>query len=58
MTVKQVVDELNAYFKKDDWNVQKVRRYIRENKLEAMNKKTVEEEKKLSNWLSYRSRSV
>ncbi|GAB6707319.1 hypothetical protein [Bacillus cereus] len=45
MTVKQVVDELNAYFKKDDWNVQKVRRYIRENKLEAMNKKTVEEEK-------------
>jgi cell division protein FtsB len=31
--------------KKDDWNVQKVRRYIRENKLEAMNKKTVEEEK-------------
>ncbi|HGP3677500.1 TPA: hypothetical protein ACLIVI_005428 [Bacillus pacificus] len=45
MTVKQVVDELNAYFKKDDWNVQKVRRYIRENKLETMNKEIVEKEK-------------
>lgn len=45
MTVKQVVDELNSYFKKDDWNVQKVRRYIRENKLEAMNKEIVEKEK-------------
>lgn len=42
MTVKQVVDELNAYFKKDDWNVQKVRRYIRENKLKTLNKEIVE----------------
>lgn len=45
MTVKQVADELNEFFKKDDWNVQKVRRYIRENKLETMNKEIVEKEK-------------
>ncbi|MDX5880826.1 MULTISPECIES: hypothetical protein [unclassified Bacillus cereus group] len=45
MTVKQVADEMNEYFKKGNWNIQKVRRYIRENKLKTMNKEVVEKEK-------------
>lgn len=45
MTVKQVSEELQKHFKDGKWNLQKVRRYIRDNKIEAMNKEIVEKEK-------------
>ncbi|GAB6590123.1 hypothetical protein bcgnr5378_64220 [Bacillus cereus] len=44
MTVKQVAKELNDEFPKGNWNVQKVRRYIRERKIEAINQEVVKEE--------------